>query len=151
MPYMDFNEALKTVHFEHDHTPFELNLAWLVDLKKPHFSGRRALIEEKKNGSRWKLLKLDIDGNWPAEGSIIYNNERCSKDVGYVTSAMWSPAVKANIAMAMIKTEHLNGELWAEIYKYKDLRPYRRMSICTIRTKPFWMPSRARATPAGEL
>ncbi|MEM9056642.1 MAG: aminomethyltransferase family protein, partial [Pseudomonadota bacterium] len=37
MPAMEFNEALRTVHFEHDQTPFELSLGWLVDFKKPHF------------------------------------------------------------------------------------------------------------------
>jgi aminomethyltransferase len=40
MPYMEFNEALKTVNFEYDHTPLELDLGWLVDFKKPHFNGR---------------------------------------------------------------------------------------------------------------
>ena len=137
MPDMDFTEALHTVHFEHDQTPFELQLGWLVDFDKPHFSGRQALLEEKQRGPKWKLTRLDIEGNWPAEGSIIYDTESCNKDIGYVTSAMWSPAVKANIALAMIKTEYLDGELWAEIYKYKDLRPYRRMARSTIRTKPF--------------
>jgi aminomethyltransferase len=150
MPYMDFNEALKTVHFEHDHTPLELDLEWLVDFGKPHFSGKRALVAEKQAGSKWKLIKLDIEGNWPAEGSIVYNDEKCSKDIGYVTSAMWSPAVKANIALAMIRTEHLDGDLWVEIYKYKDLRPYRRMALGTIQTKPFWRPPRARATPPAD-
>ena len=149
MPYMDFNEALKTVHFEHDHTPLELNLEWLVDFDKPHFSGKRALVAEKEAGSKWKLVKLDIEGNWPAEGSIIYNDERCSQDIGYVTSAMWSPAVKANIALAMMKTEHLDGDLWVEIYKYKDLRPYRRMALGTIQTKPFWRPAAGPGHTAG--
>ena len=150
MPDMDFTEALHTVHFEHDQTPFELQLGWLVDFGKPHFSGRQALLEEKRRGPKWQLTRLDIEGNWPAEGSIIYDSESCSKDVGYVTSAMWSPAVKANIALAMIRTEYLDGELWAEIYKYKDLRPYRRMARSTIRTKPFWTPARARATPPAD-
>jgi aminomethyltransferase len=147
MPFMDFSEALKTVHFQHDQTPFELGLGWLVDFDKPHFSGRAALLEEQRRGSRWSLVKLDIEGNWPAEGSIIYDSEACKKDIGYVTSAMWSPAVKANIALAMIRTEYLARDIWVEIYKSKDLRPYRRMSRATIRKKPFWAPERARATP----
>ena len=147
MPFMDFNEALKTVHFEHDHSPLELNLEWLVDFDKPHFSGKRALVAEKAAGPKWKLVKLDIEGNWPAEGSIVYNNEACDVDIGYVTSAMWSPAVKANIALAMIRAAHLDGDIWVEIYKSKDLRPYRRMALATIREAPFWMPTRARATP----
>jgi aminomethyltransferase len=147
MPFVDFTEALKTVHFQHDQTPYELRLGWLVDLDKPHFNGKQALLEEKRRGPKWQLTKLDIEGNWPAEGSIMYDSKRCKKTIGHVTSAMWSPAVKANIALAMIETKYLEGELWAEIYKYKDMRPYRRMSKCEIRTKPFWMPPRARATP----
>jgi aminomethyltransferase len=151
MPDMDFTEALKTVHFEHDQTPFELQLGWLVDFDKPHFNGRNALLEEKMNGSKWILARLDIEGNWPAEGSIMYDSESCKKVIGYVTSAMWSPAAKANIALAMIETKYLKGELWVEIYKIKDLRPYRRMAISTLRAKPFWTPARARATPPPDF
>jgi aminomethyltransferase len=147
MPFVDFTEALKTVRFEHDQTPFELQLGWLVDFGKPHFSGRRALLDEKQRGPNWTLARLDVEGNWPAEGAIIYTNERCSKEIGYVTSGMWSPAVKANIALAMIQTRYLDGELWAEIYQAKELRQYRRVARCSLVKKPFWTPPRARATP----
>jgi aminomethyltransferase len=147
MPAMEFNEALKTIHFEHDQTPFELSLGWLVDFNKPHFSGRTALLREKERGPRYTLTKLDIEGNKPAEGSYIYANQRCTREIGYVTSAMWSPAVKANIALAMIRTEHLQGDMWAEIYYEKELRHYSKVARCVVRKKPFWAPARARATP----
>jgi aminomethyltransferase len=150
MPAMEFNEALRTVHFEHDQTPFELNLGWLVDFNKPHFNGRRALLEEKARGSKYTLTKLDIEGNKPAEDSYIYKNKRCTREIGYVTSAMWSPAAKANIALAMIRTEHLEGELWAEIYYQKELRHYSRVARCTRVQQPFWKPARARATPPSD-
>jgi aminomethyltransferase len=151
MPAMEFNEALRTVNLNHDQTPFELSLGWLVDFSKPHFSGRAALLEEKKRGPKYTLTKLDIEGNKPAEESYIYNHKRCKgKEVGYVTSAMWSPAVKANIALAMIKTEHLDDDLWAEIYYAKELRQYSRVAKCTRKTKPFWTPPRARATPPAD-
>ena len=74
MPLMEFNEALKTVHFEYDHTPFELSLGWLVDFKKPAFSGREALLEHKRRGPKYTLTKLEIEGNRAAEESIIYSN-----------------------------------------------------------------------------
>ena len=151
MPEMEFNEALKTVHFEHDQTPFELSLGWLVDFNKPHFSGRKALLNEKERGPKFTLTKLDIEGNKPAEGSYIYKDKGCKKDVGYVTSAMWSPAAKANIALAMIKTEHLQGELWAEIYYEKELRQYNKVAKCVVKKKPFWTPARARATPPQDF
>ncbi|MGI9289114.1 MAG: aminomethyltransferase family protein [Pseudomonadales bacterium] len=151
MPDMEFNEALKTVHFQHDQTPFELNLGWLVDFNKPHFNGRRALLADQKNGPKYTLTKLDIEGNKPAEGSYIYANKACTKEAGYVTSAMWSPAAKANIALAMIETKYLQGQLWAEIYYEKELRQYGKVARCTIKDKPFWSPARARATPPADF
>ena len=147
MPDMELHEALKTIHFEHDQSPFELNLGWLVDFNKPHFNGRSALLKEKERGPKWTLTRLDIEGNKPAVEAILYTNKRCSKSIGYVTSAMWSPAAKANIALGMIRTEFLKGDIWAEIYYQKELRQYRKMALCTIMKKPFWAPARARATP----
>ena len=147
MPGFEFNEALKTVHFEHDQTPFELNLGWLVDFGKRHFNGRSALLQEQKRGPRYTLTKLDIEGNKTAGGSFLYGNKQCSLEIGYVTSAMWSPAVKANIALAMIKTEHLGDDIWAEIYYEKELRQYSKIARCKVKDKPFWTPARARANP----
>jgi aminomethyltransferase len=147
MPGMEFNEALKTVHFQYDQTPFELSLGWLVDFKKPHFNGRAALVEERDRGPEYTLVKLDIEGNKPADESHLYSDKRCSKEIGYVASAMWSPVVKANIALAMIKTRYLQGEVWAEIYYGKELRHHSKVVKCTPREKPFWTPARARATP----
>jgi aminomethyltransferase len=143
MPDMEFNEALKTVHFEHDHTPLELNLGWLVDFKKPHFNGRTALLEEKARGPRHTLTRLDIEGNKPAGGAWLYGDRKCAGEhMGYVTSAMWSPAAKANIALAMIETRRLGGEIWAEIYYEKELRHYRKVARCSVADKPFWAPPR---------
>jgi len=150
MPAMEFNEALKTIHFEHDQTPFELNLGWLVDFNKPHFNGRSALLKEKERGPQYTLTRLDIEGNKPAEHAYLYRNKRCTKEIGYVTSAMWSPAAKANIALAMIRTKYLQGDIWADIYYEKELRQYSKAAKCTVKSKPFWAPARARATPPAD-
>jgi len=147
MPAMEFNEALKTVHFEHDQTPFELNLGWLVDFTKTHFNGRSALLKEKQQGPKYTLTRLDIEGNKPAAGALLYSGRRCKRNIGYVTSAMWSPAVKANIALAMIRSGDLQGEIWAEINYEKELRHYSKIVRCKVSNTPFWKPARARATP----
>ena len=83
--------------------------------------------------------------------SILYDSEACEKEIGYVTSAMWSPAVKANIAMAMVKAEHAEGDIWVEIYYAKELRQYRKVVKATVRRKPFWAPERANATPPADF
>ncbi|MEM9254796.1 MAG: aminomethyltransferase family protein [Pseudomonadota bacterium] len=149
MPEMEFSEALKTVHFRHDQTPFELNLGWLVDFDKPHFNGRDALLQEKREGPEYTLVKLDIEGNKPAEESHLYSDRACRREIGYVTSAMWSPVVKANIALAMVKSSALQGDIWAEIYYDRELRHHHKVVQCSLRSKPFWAPDRARATPPG--
>ena len=147
MPYMEFNEALKTVNCEYDQTPLELDLAWLVDFKKPHFNGRRALLEQNKSGQKMLLTKLNIEGNKPAEEALLYSDRACNNEIGYVTSAMWSPSVKANIALAMIDVDALSGEIWTEIYYQKELRHHRKVARCTVQKKAFWGPERARTTP----
>jgi aminomethyltransferase len=60
---------------------------------------------------------------------------------------MWSPVVKANIALAMIKTKYLKGDIWAEIYYGKELRHHNKVVRCQVQDRPFWSPERARATP----
>ena len=150
MPGYEFNEALKTVHFEHDQTPFELGLAWMVDFKKPHFNGRAALLAESRRGPRFSLTKLDIEGNKTAEGSFIYDSRACRRDVGYVTSGMWSPVVKANIAYAMIESKYLSGDLWAEVYYEKELRHYSKIARCRIKKAPFYAPKHAKLTPPAD-
>ena len=147
MPYMEFNEALKTVNFEYDQTPLELDLAWLVDFKKPHFNGRRALLEQHKTGPKTLLTKLNIEGNKPAEEALLYSDHDCGDEIGYVTSAMWSPSVKANIALAMINVEALSGDIWTEIYYQKELRHHRKVARCTVQKKAFSGPERAKVTP----
>lgn len=151
MPDMEFNEALKTINFEYDQTPLELNLGWLVDFTKPHFNGRRALLAQKERGPQRMLVKLDIEGNKPAEDAILYGNKRCSREIGYVSSAMWSPAAKANIALAVVDTAALSGEIWAEIYYQRELRHDHKVARCRLQEKPFWAPARARQTPPGEF
>ena len=151
MPEMEFNEALKTVNYKHDHTPFELGLGWLVNFNKPHFNGRSALLTEKQRGPEFVLTRLDIEGNKPARHSWLYGNKRCTKQIGYVTSAMWSPAAKANIALAMIRRQHIKGEIWASIDYEKELRQYTKIALCTVKSKPFWAPARARATPPPDF
>ena len=147
MPDREFNEALKTIHFRYDQTPLELNLGWLVDFRKPHFNGRRALLQEQQAGPRWTLARLDIEGNKVAEGAWLYRNKRCTRKIGYVTSAMWSPAAKCNIALARVETKYLQGAIWAEIYYEKELRHHCKVARCTLRDRPFWAPGRARQTP----
>ncbi|MEH6581385.1 MAG: aminomethyltransferase family protein [Halioglobus sp.] len=146
-PDVDFHGSLHTVELGHDHSPFELGLGWIVNFKKGHFSGRKALLAQKESGNYRRMLKLDIEGNKPAENSILYADKACKKEIGYVTSAMWSPVVKANIAYGLVEAKYFQGPIWAEVYYQKELRWCRKVAACTRVTKPFWAPARAKQTP----
>lgn len=147
---VDFMPALETVRAGHARTPFELDLGWLVDLSKPNFTGRNALLREKEKGSKHRLVRLDIEGNKPATSSYIYSN-RNGKHIGATTSATWSPSCKANLALAIVDAKYgLPGdELWAEIYFQRELRWHKVMAKCNVVEGPFWNPPRRRATPPG--
>ena len=150
LPNVEFVSAEHTIRLNRDRSPFELGLDWLVDLKKGHFNGRRALLEEKAKGSRQRLVGIEIEGNKPAHGALIYSSEDAEKQIGAVTSALWSPTCKRNIALAMMDAPYFDGktEMWAEIYLHRELVWERRMCKCKIVERPFFAPERRRITPA---
>ncbi|MGH8313574.1 MAG: aminomethyltransferase family protein [Steroidobacterales bacterium] len=150
--HVDFLPADQAIKLDRARSPFELDLAWLVDLEKPIFNGRRALLEEKKRGSRFQLVRLDIEGNKPAHSSYIYADRNKGAVVGTVTSAQWSPSAKANIALASMHMPwgRPGDELWVDIYYQKELEWSRVMARARVVEGAFFDPPRRRATPAAD-
>lgn len=148
--YQEFLPADETVRTGRSRSPFELGLDWLVDFRKPNFNGRRALAAEKLSGSKWRLVKLDIEGNKPAHHSYIYAKPRKNKkEIGFITSASWSPVCKQNIAIGSVRMPHgATGEtVWVEVYYQREMHWSRVMAKATVVDKPFWFPARRSATP----
>lgn len=146
----DFLPADTTVRTGRSRSPFELGLGWLVDFKKPNFNGRRALAEEKRSGSTWRLVKLDIDGNKPAHHSYIYAKEkRNRKEIGFITSAAWSPVCKQNIALGTVRMPHgkPGDTVWVEIFYQREMHWTRVMARAVVVDKPFWFPPRRSLMP----
>ena len=148
--YDDFLPADETVRTGRSRSPFELGLDWLVDFKKPVFNGRRALAEEQRRGSAWRLVKLDIEGNKPAHHSYVFPKEKRNRgNIGFITSAMWSPVCKQNIALGSVKTPYgkPGDTLWVEIFYQREMHWNRKMARATVVDRPFWFPPRRGATP----
>ncbi len=152
MPNLDFVSSETTVHIGRDRSPYELGLEWLVDLKKGHFNGRRSLVEEQRSGPRRRLVGLDIEGNKPAEKALLYADRHCRRQIGAITSAMWSPTCKRNIALAMVDAPYfdMGRQFWAEIYLCRELVWERRVARAVVTEKPFFAPERRRLTPPGD-
>jgi aminomethyltransferase len=147
---VDFLPAESTVRPGRSRSPLELGLGWLVDFKKPNFNGRRALAEEQRHGSTWRLVKLDIEGNKPAHHSYVYKMVRGRrKQVGFITTACWAPVCKKNIAIGTVNAAHgqTGDELLVEIYYQREMHWSRVMAKAVVVDKPFWDPDRRRATP----
>jgi len=148
---VDFLPADRAIRTDRTRSPFELDLAWLVDFTKPNFTGRRALLEEQRRGSRYRLVRLDVEGNKPAKDAYIYDAAR--NVVGAVTCAMWSPMAKASIALASVRMPAgaADDELWAEIYYQKELKWSRMNARCRVVSGAFFEPARRRQTPAPDF
>ena len=147
----DFMAAETVTHVSRRRSPFELGLDWLVDFDKGHFNGRRALLGEHEAGSRYRVVGLDITGSKPANNSLIYQGR--ARQVGFVTSAIWSPTAKRNIAIATLDADIANRPegLWAEIYVNKELKWDKTTARCRVVERPFYNPPRRRATPAADF
>ncbi len=147
---VDFVPAEETVRVGRSRSPFELGLGWLVDFDKGVFNGRQALLKEKREGSRYAFVFLDVEGNKPAEHSFILKG---NKEIGTVTSAAWCPTAKSNIAFAQIESKYANsGEnLTAEIYYQTELKWTRLLAKCRVIDSPVFSSPKRRQTPAPDF
>ncbi len=148
MPGFDFNTAEATVRNDHDRSPYEVGLGWVVNLDKGHFCGRKALAAEKARPPRRRLTKLVVDGNRPVGEAFVYAG-RNGKQVGEVRCTTWSPILKANLALADI--EFINGKLpeplWARFDYQRELKWHTAWAECHAQSKPFYVPAHRSLTP----
>ena len=118
--------------------PFELGLDRLVNLDNDvNFIGKEALKKIKQNGVKRKQIGLELDCE-PLKGpnTTFWSILKDGKKIGKVTSAVYSPRLKKNIALAMIE---INQSKIGNIFKVKtndgDIN-------CTIVEKPFYDPKK---------
>jgi glycine cleavage system T protein (aminomethyltransferase) len=147
---VDFVPAEEMVRHGRSRSPFELGLEWLVDLSKPVFNGKKALEKEKQEGSRYRFVILDVEGNKPADHSFIMKGR---KVIGTVTSAAWCPTAKTNVAFAQVEMPYgeVGEELVAEIYYQRELHWSRVLAPCKVIETAVFNPPRRRQTPAGDF
>ena len=121
-----------------DTNPFELGLGRLVNLESNiNFVGKNALKKIKEKGIKRKQVGLEVKCD-PLKGpntnfwSVFFEN----KKVGKITSVIYSPRLKKNIALAMldIKYSRINIELDVQIDKEKFK--------CLVVEKPFFDPKK---------
>lgn len=146
----DFIPAQVCLREDRLRTPLEMGLGWLIDWEKGHFTGRNALLKQRETGPKWAFVGLEIDGNIPADGAILYRAQK--HEAGVVTGACWSPTLKRNIALAQVRAELVkSSDLWAEIYALRELHYAKMMMRAKVVDRPFYTPARRTLTPPARF
>ena len=118
--------------------PYEVGLDRLVSLDSDiNFIGKDALKKIKENGVKRKQVGLIIDCD-PLKGpnTTFWKIKKNNKIVGKVTSAVYSPRLKKNIALAMISVEE------SEIGNILDIEVMNKTMKSTVVEKPFYDPKK---------
>ena len=118
--------------------PFELGLDRLVNLESGiDFIGKDALKKIKQDGIKRKQVGIEIDCKplsgpnttfWP-----VLNDQ---KNIGKITSAVYSPRLKKNIALAMIDVDHSN------LGQKLKVKIDENVINCSVVEKPFFDPKK---------
>ena len=118
--------------------PYEVGLGRLVSLDiDANFIGKDALTKINKEGIKRKQVGIFLDCEpLEAPNTTFWRVIKDSKVVGKVTSAVYSPRLKKNIALAMISKN--NSELGTKL----DVEIFSKKVKGTIVEKPFYDPKK---------
>ncbi len=139
-------------------SPYEINLAWTVNLEKEYFIGRDALAAEVARGPAWQFVGIEVE--WESLESLyseaglpprlpgvawrtsvpVYVD---SKQVGYATSGSWSPLLKKYIALAHVESRY--AKPGTGISMEVTVEHHRKRAKSKVAQLPFFNPDRKRA------
>jgi aminomethyltransferase len=155
---VDYVPARKALIESQTSSPYELDLAWAVNLDKEQFVGRQALAAENSRGSQWQFVGIEIDWKelerlyadvglatrlpqtaWRMSVPLYLGAEQA----GYATSGGWSPLLKKYIALAHLRSRWAapGTELDIEI----TVEHRRKRATARVVKKPFFDPERKKA------
>ena len=136
-------------------SPFELGLGWAVSLDSGRFIGQKALRTEKRRGSPWAFIGLDID--W-VDLERLYNKVnlppqvtgrasrvpvplyKSGKQIGQITSSTFSPVLKKYIGLGTVLREYAAAGTQVEIEITVEYSRERGRAV--VAKTPFFNPER---------
>ncbi len=99
-------EAKMTLYgndIDEEHTVLEADLGWILKLQKGDFIGREALLKQKAEGIKRKLIGFEmIDAGIARHGYPIFID---GQECGVVTSGSYAPFLKKAIGLAYLPVE----------------------------------------------
>jgi aminomethyltransferase len=155
---VDYVPAHKALIESQKSSPYELDLAWAVNLEKEQFVGKQALAAEKERGPQWQFVGVEIGWEglerlysevglatrlpptaWRMSVPIYSGLEQA----GYATSGGWSPLLKKYITLAHLRSSWARPGTQLDIEVTVEHR--RRRASARVVRKPFFDPERKRA------
>ncbi|MDA1042290.1 MAG: glycine cleavage system protein T [Proteobacteria bacterium] len=124
--------------------PYELGLDRLVNLDiEADFIGKAALRRIKEQGVSRKQVGLIIDGE-PLQGpnTSYWEIKKDGVTIGKVTSAIYSPRLEKNIALAMVVSEHAVLGLEVKVVNKSGLVNEAGTITAKIVERPFYDPNK---------
>ncbi|HWP34090.1 MAG TPA: glycine cleavage system aminomethyltransferase GcvT [Thermodesulfobacteriota bacterium] len=118
-------------------TPLEAGLGWIVKLDKGAFVGREALVRQKAQGVRKRLVGFEVEGAGICRSGHTLHRPGEAAAVGVVTSGTMSPTLRRPIGLGYVPPELAAVGTRLEA----DVRG-RRVSVRVVKT-PF-VPSRTK-------
>jgi aminomethyltransferase len=96
-------------------SPLEAGLSWAVNLEKPNFLGKDALVSEKTNGIKRKLVGIKaVERAIPRSHMRVLDIDK--KDIGEITSGTFSPTLKSGIALALVDSKiEINDKVFVDV------------------------------------
>ena len=118
--------------------PFELGLDRLVNLESDvNFVGKDALKKIKKDGIKRKQVGIELYcDQLSGPNTTFWPIMNKSEKIGKITSAVYSPRLKKNIALAMVNIKYAKKGTKLQV-KIED-----KIVNCTIVDKPFFDPKK---------
>ncbi|MGQ0560833.1 MAG: glycine cleavage system aminomethyltransferase GcvT [Gemmatimonadota bacterium] len=100
---LEMGYALYGNDIDDRHTPLEAGLGWVTKLDKGGFAGRRALVQQKEDGMRQRLIGFVLkERGFPRHGyEVRYDGEAA----GEVTSGTVSPSLAQGVGLAYVPVE----------------------------------------------
>jgi aminomethyltransferase len=135
-------------------SPFELGLDWTVNLdKQGYFVGRRALEREKREGSEWKMMGLEVE--WEGMEKLFKNVGLPPQipgmavrgslpifvgnvQVGYASTSTWSPVLKKYIALGHLQKPYY--EVGTNVRMEITVEHHRQHAPARVVKLPFYEP-----------
>ena len=96
-------------------SPLEAGLSWAVNLEKSNFLGKDALLKEKANGIKRKLVGIKaVERAIPRSHMRVLDVDK--KDIGEITSGTFSPTLKSGIALALVDSKiEINDKVFVDV------------------------------------